>query len=280
MRAEPTRLLAAEAIGTGFLVLFGAGSVVAALTADAGALAYPGLGFVALTFGLAIAIAVYAFGTTSGAHLNPAVTVSLAAADRFPWRDVPAYVVAQLVGATAAAALIWAIFGGDAIDLGVGQTSIADGTNYLQAIVAEAIGTFLLVTAIMALAVDRRAPGGWAGLMIGLAVAAAILLIGPITGGSLNPSRTFGPLLIATIGGGDTFWGDLPAYIAGPVIGGVAAAAAYDWVARPRAFALEPSQGTQGDIEGARDREVPSATAPQGTAGEIAGRRVPWHEKE
>jgi glycerol uptake facilitator protein len=60
------------------------------------------------------------------------------------------------------AALIVAAFGGDAVDLGTGQTSIADGTNYLQAIVAEAIGTFLLLTAIMALAVDRRAPGGWA----------------------------------------------------------------------------------------------------------------------
>ena len=60
----------------------------------------------------------------------------------------------------------------------------------------------------MALAVDRRAPGGWAGLMIGLAVAAAILLIGPITGGSLNPARTFGPLVVSTIGGGDTFWGE------------------------------------------------------------------------
>lgn len=255
MRADPTRLLVAEAIGTGFLVLFGAGSVVAALSSDAGVLAYPGLGFVALTFGLAIAIAVYAFGTTSGAHLNPAVTVSLAAVGRFPWRDVPAYVVAQLAGATIGAALIWAIFGGDAIDLGVGQTSIADGTNYLQAIVAEALGTFLLVTTIMALAVDRRAPGGWAGLMIGLAVSAAILLIGPITGGSLNPARTFGPLLIATIGGGETFWGDLPAYVVGPLLGGVVAAAAYDYVARPRAFRVpepEPAQGTQGDIEGVR----------------------------
>ena len=174
------------------------------------------------------------------------------------------------------AALIWAAFGGDAVDLGMGQTSIADGTNYLQAIVAEAIGTFLLVTAIMALAVDRRAPGGWAGLMIGLSVAAAILLIGPLTGGSLNPARTFGPLVVATIGGGDTFWGDLPAYVIGPLIGGVVAAMAYDAVARPRAFdEVEPAQGTQGDIEGQRDRVAEPAAEParQGTAGDITGRR-------
>lgn len=251
MRAELLRPLLAEAIGTGILVLFGAGSVVAALTVGAGELDYAGLGMVAITFALAIALAVYAFGNTSGAHLNPAVTMSLAAVRRFPWSDVPTYVGAQLVGGLVGAALIPAIFGGDAIDLGSGQTSIADGTNYVQAITAEALGTFLLVTAIMALAVDRRAPGGWAGLMIGLSVAAAILLIGPLTGGSLNPARTFGPLVVAAVGGGDAFWRDLPAYIIGPVIGAVLAAIAYDAVARPREFdEAEPPQGTQGDIEG------------------------------
>ena len=142
------------------------------------------------------------------------------------------------------------------------RTTIADGTNYLQAIVAEAIGTFLLVTAIMALAVDKRAPGGWAGLMIGLAVAAAVLLIGPLTGASLNPARTFGPLFASTIGGGDTEWGDLPAYLIGPLAGGVLAAAAYDAIARPRAASAEPAQGAQGDIEGRRDRAGEPAAEP------------------
>jgi glycerol uptake facilitator protein len=276
MSADLARRLSAEAIGTGILVLFGAGSVVAALTLGDGDLDYAGLGMVAITFALAVALAIYAFGNTSGAHINPAVTVSLAAVGRFPWSEVPAYIGAQLAGGLVGAALIWAAFGGDAIDLGTGQTSIADGTNYLQAIVAEAIGTFLLVTAIMALAVDKRAPGGWAGLMIGLAVAAAILLIGPITGGSLNPARTFGPLVVSTIGGGDTFWGDLPAYVIGPLIGGVVAAMAYDAVALPRAFEeLEPAQGTQGVIEGERDRAAEAATESvrQGTAGDITGRR-------
>jgi glycerol uptake facilitator protein len=248
------RRLLAEALGTAMLVFFGAGSVVAALTAGGGTLNYAGLGMVAFAFAFAIAVAVYAFGNTSGAHINPAVTVSLASTGRFPWSEVPAYIGAQLVGGIVGAALIWAVFGGDAIDLGVGQTVIADGTNYLQAIVAEAIGTFLLLIAIMALAVDKRAPGGWAGLMIGLAVAAAILMIGPLTGSSLNPARTFGPLLIATIGGGDTNWGDLPAYIIGPIAGAVLAALAYDAIARPRHFdEPQPAQGTQGDIEGRRD---------------------------
>jgi glycerol uptake facilitator protein len=102
------------------------------------------------------------------------------------------------------------------------------------------------------------------------------LLIGPLTGGSLNPARTFGPLMVSTIGGGDTFWGDLPAYVIGPLIGGVVAAVVYDVVARPRAFdVVEPAQGTQGDIEGQRDRvtEPPVEPERQGTAGDIGGRR-------
>jgi len=270
MEGSLERRLAAEVVGTAILVLFGAGSVVAALTLGGGKLDYAGLGMVAIAFALAIAVAIYAFGTTSGAHINPAVTISLAAVGRFPWREVPAYIGAQLVGGAAGAGLIVAAFGGKAVDLGTGGTSLANGITYPQAIVAEAIGTFLLVTAIMALAVDRRAPAGWAGLMIGLAVAAAILVVGPLTGGSMNPARTFGPMLVTGIGGGDASWGDLPAYIIGPLLGGVLAAFSYDAIARPRALENEPAQGTLGDVEGGRDRESePAARAPQGARGDI-----------
>jgi glycerol uptake facilitator protein len=241
MQVSLAQRVVAEVVGTAILVLFGAGSVVAALTMGGGELDYAGLGMIAFAFAFAIAVAIYAFGTTSGAHINPAVTVSLAATGRFPWGEVPAYVAAQLVGATAGAALIVAAFGGDAVDFGTGVTTVAPDVTYLQGIVAEAIGTYLLVTAVMALAVDQRAPAGWAGFMIGLAVAAAILLIGPLTGSSLNPARTFGPLLVTTIGGGDTDWGDLPLYIIGPVAGGVIAAFVYDIVARPRAVEAAPT---------------------------------------
>src|ERR671911_949761 len=276
MTGELSRRLFGELVGTAILVLFGAGSVVAALTVGDGPLDYPALGMVAITFGLAIAVAIYAFGTTSGAHINPAVTVTLASVGRFPWAEVPAYVGAQLAGGTVGAALIVAAFGGDAVDLGTGGTELASGVTYTQGIVAEAVGTYLLLTAIMALAVDRRAPVGWAGLMIGLAVAAAILVTGPLSGGSLNPARTFGPLVVSTIGGGDTFWGDLPAYVIGPLIGGLVAAVSYDAVARPRAFdEPEPAQGTQGDIEGQRDRttEAAAGAGKQGTGGDITGRQ-------
>src|SRR5262245_47973968 len=259
MQVSLARRVVAEVVGTGILVMFGAGSVVAALTVGGGELDYAGLGMVAISFAFAIAVAIYAFGTTSGAHINPAVTVSLAATGRFPWGEVPAYVIAQLVGATAGAALIVAAFGGDAIDFGTGVTTLSDDATYLQGIVAEAIGTFLLLTAVMALAVDSRAPAGWAGFMIGLAVAAAVLVIGPVTGASLNPARTFGPLLVTTIGGGDTQWGDLPLYIIGPLAGGALAALAYDVVARPRAVEVAPTPigGDERAVAPAATQEVP-----------------------
>jgi glycerol uptake facilitator protein len=251
------RRLVAECIGTGLLVLFGAGSVVAALTVGGGRLDYAGLGMVALAFALVIAVAIYAFGTTSGAHLNPAVTIALAARGRFPVRDAGPYMIAQAVGAVIGALLIVAVFGKRAVDLGAtGGTSLADGVSMLRGVVAEVIGTFLLVTAIFALAVDRRAPPGWAGFVIGLSVACGILLVGPLTGGSFNPARTFGPLLVTTLWGGNTAWGDLPAYLIGPVLGGLLAAFAYDLVARPadaEAAIGEPPQGTAGDITGRRE---------------------------
>src|SRR5256885_1058920 len=109
--AQLSRRLLAELVGTALLVLFGAGSVVAALLVGDGKLEYPGLGMIALTFGLIIAIVIYGFGTTSGAHINPAVSISLAAVRRFPWREVPAYVVAQLVGALLGGLLVVAGFG-------------------------------------------------------------------------------------------------------------------------------------------------------------------------
>lgn len=274
MTADLPRRLVAEAVGTGVLVLFGAGAVTAALTVGR-QLDYPTLGMIAIAFAVAVAIPIYAFGSTSGAHINPAVTLALALTGRFPKPEVAPYIGAQVVGGFVGALLIVASFGSGAVDsAAVGATELARGTSYLEGIVAEAIGTYLLMTAIMALAVDRRAAPGFAGLVIGLAVAAAILLIGPLTGGSINPARTFGPLLTTTLFGGDPNWEDLPLYIIGPVIGAAAAALSYDYVARPRDAEpeAEPAQGTQGDIEGRRGGGGEEATRRQGTGGDVRGR--------
>jgi glycerol uptake facilitator protein len=261
MATQFSRRLLAELVGTALLVVFGAGSVVAALTMGGGTVDYAGLGMISLAFGLVIAIAVYAFGSTSGAHINPAVTIALASVRRFPWRDVPAYVAAQLVGAVLGGLLIVGIFGARAATgADVGATTLSDGTGYVRGIVAEVIGTFLLVFTIMALAVDQRAPAGWAGLIIGLSVTTDILLIGSVTGGSMNPARTFGPYLTNTLFGGSTPWSQFIVYVIGPLAGGVLAAVAYIAIARPvREVAAGVAQGAEGEIRGRRVREGRSA---------------------
>jgi glycerol uptake facilitator protein len=228
------RRLLAEFIGTALLVIFGAGALVAALEMGNGRLDYAGLGIVAISFALVIAAVVYVFGPISGAHINPAVTVALAAVRRFPRAEVVPYVVVQLVGGLAGAVLINAIFGSHASDLSAsGGTIVGAGSNHAQATVAEALGTFLLMATVMALAVDRRAPAGFAGLVIGLAVACEIMVIGPISGGSVNPARTFGPYLATEIFGGSTPWGQLWIYFAGPLVGAAVAALAYELIAQP-----------------------------------------------
>ncbi|HEX8856361.1 MAG TPA: MIP/aquaporin family protein [Thermoleophilaceae bacterium] len=279
MSPDLARRLVAEALGTALLVTFGAGSAVAGLRSGGGRLEYAGLGMVAIAFALVIAVAIYAFGKTSGAHINPAVTIALVARGRFPAAEAVPYIVVQLIGAFLGALLIVAAFGKEAIDLGgVGGTHLADGITFWRGVIAETIATFLLVTAIFALAVDRRAPTGWAGLIIGLSVACGILMIGPITGGSLNPARTFGPLLTTSLWGGDTDWNDFPVYIIGPVAGGVLAAFTYDYVAQMRAAeepVVEPPQGAAGDITGRQPAGSAVGEPAQGAAGDIAGRQEP-----
>ncbi|QCU76902.1 aquaporin family protein [Citricoccus sp. SGAir0253] len=231
------RRLAAEILGTAVLVVLGVGTVLAALTVDAGTLSYPAVGFIALGFAIAVAVSVYAFLAVSGAHINPAVTFALAVTRRFPWAEVVPYVVAQLLGAAIGSLLLVAAFGTTAVDLGSGATVLGSGVSLGQGIVAEVLGTFALMLAIMAVAVDQRAPKGWAGLIIGLSVASAILVIGPLTGGSLNPARTFGPYLAQSLFGGAVDWSQFAVYVIGPLVGACAAAVAYDLIARPRDLA-------------------------------------------
>ena len=236
MNASLGRRVLAEFVGTALLVLFGAGSVVAALTLNDGVLDYSGLGIIALAFGLVVALAIYSLGTTSGAHINPAVTLALATVRRFSWSEVGPYIVAQLAGGTVGALLVVAYVGDRATDFGsVGLTQLGSGVNDAQGLVAEALGTFLLLMTIMAVAVDQRAPAGWAGFLIGLAVATEIMVIGPFTGGSVNPARTFGPYLINELFGGDTPWSELWVYIVGPCVGAAAAAVTYEFLVRPSA---------------------------------------------
>jgi glycerol uptake facilitator protein len=278
--ASLPRRLAAEALGTGLLILFGPGSVVAALAVGGGELDYAGLGIIGVSFGLVVALVIYAFGSTSGAHINPAVTVALASTRRFPWREVGPYVVAQLVGAVLGGLLIVAAFGTASVAVSnVGAVSFGEGVGYPRAILVETIATYLLMLTIMALAVDKRAPAGWAGLMIGLSVTCLVVVFGPLTGAAVNPARAFGPFAASALVGGDVPWSQLPAYVVGSVLGALLAAISYDLLARPRdaEAAAEPAQGTQGDIVGRRagggDSEPASPAGRRRSKGDVRAQR-------
>lgn len=202
--------------------------LISSLTASSFADVLP----VALAFGFGLAALVYAFGGVSGAHFNPAVTFSLAVARRFRWKDVIPYWAVQCLGAIAGAFVIAGIYGrGDpgGGEVLFGATVIAEGINQWQALLAEAFITFILVTAIMAIAVDPRAPKGWSGLIIGLALAAGILVTGAATGGSANFARSLGPFVASLMYDTPNIpWKDLLVYAAGPLIGGAAAALVYE----------------------------------------------------
>jgi glycerol uptake facilitator protein len=228
----------AEVIGTGLLVLVGPGSVVATLVLAGKAVpAITGADLLGISFafGFIIAAMVYAIGKVSGCHINPAVTFGLAVTKRVPWREVPVYWAAQVVGAVLGALAIWAVFAHTGIKLGMGMTSFNQHTaTWGQAIFSEGIGTAVLMFTILGI-VDSRGPTELAGIIIGGVVIAIIMIVGPITGASLNPARAFGPELVSVIGGGPSHWNQLlPVYIAPGLVGSAVAAFAYDFLAKPR----------------------------------------------
>jgi MIP family channel proteins len=228
------RVAVAELIGTYFLVL--AGTAVAVSAVIGRSIAGAGLDSlaVALAFGLALVALVNALGHVSGCHLNPAVTVALAATGSFPWRYVPAYVAAQLAGALLAAGTVWGIHGDAAREQAVlGASLPVDGVGSGVVLAVEAVVTFFLVLTIVSVATDSRVPKASAGLAVGFTLAACVLIAGPLSGGAVNPARALGPMLVA--GRFDAAW----AYVAGPLIGGTLAAFVY---ARFLAAAREPSE--------------------------------------
>jgi MIP family channel proteins len=204
----------AEALGTFALVLFGCGAIM--VDADGGGLGHVGVSF---AFGLVVMSMVYAFGHVSGAHINPAVTLALAARRRFPWARVPGYWGAQLGGAIAAALVLRASLG-DVANLGATTPSGSDAQSFLW----EVVMTATLLAVIVAVANDARAAVGGAAVAIGGTIALASLVGGPISGASLNPARSFGPALVS----GDL--GSLWIYVAAPIVGGVLGASLYDVV--------------------------------------------------
>jgi glycerol uptake facilitator protein len=226
--------LAAEFLGTAFLVFVGVGSVPA-LAIARGDQPFTGseLGFISLSFGAVVIGTVYVFGYISGNHINPAVTVGLAATGKFPWRDVPGYLGAQVLGAIAGSFAIIAVLGQKASELGLGVAAYGDIPVW-QAFTAEFIGTFLLVFTVFGV-IHRKAAPGFAGIVIGFIVFAAIIPVAPVTGASINPARTTGPMLVQSLMGGTVHWEQWPVYVIAEIAAGVAAGLLFGLISRTQA---------------------------------------------
>ncbi len=240
------RRLGAEFLGTFILVLGGCGTAVLAAKlfapAVASARATPtvfatgvGLGGIALAFGLTVLGGVYAFGHISGGHFNPAVTIGLATAGRFPWKDAISYIVTQVIGAVVAAGTLWLIAINqrdqtkDALAAGgLGSNGFGDHSpalfNVGAGIVTEVVFTAIFVLVILGIT-DRRAPQGFAALAIGLTLTMIHLATIPVTGTSVNPARSTGPAFVALLGGEswpiEQLWLFWVAPLIGALVGGV-----------------------------------------------------------
>ena len=208
------RMLAAEVVGTFGLVFAGCGAIV--IDAETGALGHIG---VAITFGLIIMTMIYATGHISGAHFNPAVTLAFAVSRHLPWRLVPRYWAAQLLGGVLAAILLRGLFGKTA-NLGSTLPRGSDG----QSFVLEIALTFFLMFVIISVATDTRAVGQAAAIAIGGTVGLEAMFAGPISMASMNPARSLAPALIS--GTWESQW----LYIVGPFLGAILGALTYQFI--------------------------------------------------
>jgi len=219
-----------ELFGTFWLVLGGCGSAVLAASSPLGI----GVLGVALAFGLTVLTMAFAIGHISGCHLNPAVSVGLFVGGRFPAKELPAYLIAQVIGAIIAAALIYYIANGkDGFDLANGLASNGYGEHspgkYSMAagFVCELVMTAMFVLIILG-ATDKRAPAGLAPIAIGLALTLIHLISIPVTNTSVNPARSTGPALIVGGWAIAQLWMFWVAPLLGAVIGGVT----YRWLGK------------------------------------------------
>jgi len=227
MQDRSAPALIAETIGTFLFFFVGAGSVVLGdyITFLGGT--NPGVLSVALAHGLALAVLVSALGAVSGGHFNPAVTLAVWIMGKVTPMRAALYVVAQLVGAVGAGLALKAVFTNAWQPSNVGTPALGAGISPMAGIGVEAVLTALLVLAVIGTAVDPRAPR-IGGLAIGLAVAADILVGGPLTGAAMNPARWFGPAVASGA------FADWYVWWIGPAIGATVAALVYRfWLAQP-----------------------------------------------
>jgi len=207
--------VAAEIIGTFFLIFIGCGSIIIDKKTN-GSITHLG---VSIVWGLAVLIISYAIGHISGAHLNPAVTLAFAAVRRFPCTEVPAYIGAQVFAAISAGFVLRLMFG-DVANIGATVPSGSD----MQSFFLEIFVTFLLMFVISAVATDTRAIGELAGMAVGGTVGMNVAMSGPISGASMNPARTIGPALAGNK------YTSIWIYMVAPVVGAILGAVSYNMI--------------------------------------------------
>ncbi|HEY1630204.1 MAG TPA: aquaporin Z [Rhizomicrobium sp.] len=229
---DMARKLGAEFLGTFWLVLGGCGTAVLAAGVPTVGVGYEG---VALAFGLTVVTGAYAFGHISGAHFNPAVTLGLFTAGRFPGKDVLPYWIVQVAGAVAAGAVLYGIASGaTGFDASAGFASNGYGTHSPQSysleagLLCEAVLTFMFLMVILG-ATSVRAPAGFAPLAIGLALTLIHLISIPVTNTSVNPARSTGVALFQ----GSWAIGQLWAFWLAPLAGAAIAGLVARWFATP-----------------------------------------------
>lgn len=219
----------AEIIGTMILVLLGDGVVANVVL---GKTKGQNSGWIVITTGwaMAVAMAVYAVGRISGAHINPAVTIALAAVGKFPWSDVPLYIVGQFIGAFIGAVLVWLAYyphWAETPDPALKRAVFCTAPNirnYPLNFITEVIGTFMLVFGVLAITANKLAEG-FAPLLVGFLVWAIGLSLGGPTGYAINPARDLGPRIAHAVlpipGKGDSDWGYSWVPVVGPIVGGL-----------------------------------------------------------
>lgn len=226
--------LGAEFFGTFWLVIGGCGSAVLAAAVPTLGIGFAG---VALAFGLTVLTMVYAVGHISGGHFNPAVSVGLVAGGRFPAKDLVPYIVAQVIGAVAAAAVLYLIASGKGgfeaggfASNGYGKLS-PEGYSMQAALVCEVVMTFFFVFVIMG-STHGNAPAGFAGISIGFALTLIHLISIPVTNTSVNPARSTGVAFFAATPALSQLWLFWLAPIIGGALGGFAYRALFEAPAR------------------------------------------------
>jgi aquaporin Z len=220
----------AEFIGTFWLVLGGCGSAVLAANFTSEPFIGIGLVGVSLAFGLTVLTIAYSLGHISGAHLNPAVTIGLWAGGRVEGKTILPYVISQVLGGIAAAAVLYVIATGNGAEIGgfaangYGEHS-PGGYSLVAAIVSEFVMTFMFLIVILG-ATDENAPKGFAGVAIGLALTLIHLISIPVTNTSVNPARSISQALFV----GDWALAQLWVFILIPILGALAAGAVYKYL--------------------------------------------------